>query len=478
MAIGRWSRLVISTGSLAMGAAALDGAHVDESARWRVAESVRVRTEPFPHASVRITGGPWKVEQDRAASYLLEVDADRLLCRFREEAGLEPRGEVYGGWESDSISGHSLGHYLSGVSLAYAATGDERFRERAAYVVDQIIECQDASGDGFASGVPNGKAIFDAVRRGEIRSSGFDLNGSWVPWYTQHKIMAGLRDALLYTGNEAARDSLIAMADWVCGVVEPLQDEQIQRMLACEHGGMNEVMADVFDLTGNERYLKVATRHFDHGAVLDPLRRQEDPLRGLHANTQIPKIIGQARIHEVTGDPEASRLARHFWALVTDRYTYANGGNSTWEMFGPPNVEAGALPETTETCNTSNMLRLTDHLFRWSGDARYADYAERALTNHILAQQHPDGGRYMYRAWLDQGAHKTWSGREDTWTCCHGTGMENHVRYNEMVYFRGVGEEAPTLYVNLFLPSTLSWTDMGLELAQESELPLGGTSAL
>ena len=443
-----------------------------------VEPQIEFRAEPFPLSAVRLTDSVYKRNQDIAVEYLLSVDADRLLSWFRKEAGLEPKGEVYAGWESGTIAGHSLGHYLSGLSLGYASTGDDRLRDRARYVVDEIIACQEAGGDGYASAIPNGRAIFEQVSRGEIRSGGFDLNGSWVPWYTQHKVLAGLRDAYRLTGYEPARDSLLNMADWVVETVSPLTEEQIQRMLACEHGGMNEVMADVYAMTGDQKYLDVAAHAFYHKAVLDPLAKGADPLRGIHANTQIPKVIGQARICEVSGDADAGRLARHFWDLVTDRYTYANGGNSTWEMFSPPNVEAGALPETTETCNTYNMLRLTDHLFRWTADPRYMDYFERALLNHILAQQHPDGGRYMYRAYLDPGAHKTWSGRYDTWTCCHGTGMENHVRHNEAIYYHGAGPGSPTLFVNLYIPSTLDWAEQGLSLTQESELPFGDAVSL
>lgn len=443
---------------------------------WNIDEPILARAAPFPLSSVRLTAGVYKQNQDVTVAYLLTVEPDWLLSWFRKEAGLDPKAEAYGGWEHDTIAGHSLGHYLSAVSLGYASTGDDRLKKRAEYIVDEIIACQKAGGDGYASAVPNGRAIFGHISRGEIRSSGFDLNGSWVPWYTQHKIMAGLRDAYLLTEYEPARDALVAMADWVCDTVASLNDEQIQRMLACEHGGMNEVMADVYALTGDAKYLHVATNVFYHKAVLEPLREGKDPLSRLHANTQIPKIIGQARIYEVSGDADAGRLARHFWQLVTDRYTYANGGNSTWESFGPPNVEAGALPETTETCNTYNMLRLTDHLFQWTGDPRYVDYFELALENHILAQQHPDGGRYMYRAYLDEGAHKTWSGPYDTWTCCHGTGMENHVRHNEAIYYRGTDPADPTLFINLYISSTLSWPEMGLKLVQESELPFGSAA--
>ncbi|MCA1619983.1 MAG: glycoside hydrolase family 127 protein [Acidobacteria bacterium] len=433
----------------------------------RVAERVRREARDFDLADVRLLDGPFKRAMALDAEYLLQLDPDRLLSWFRKEAGLKPKGAVYGGWEAQGIAGHSLGHYLTACSMMYAATGDARFRQRVGYVVDELERCQKANGGGYVAAIPGGKKIFREVAAGDIRSKGFDLNGGWVPWYTMHKLFAGLLDAHRHCASAKALAVVRGLADWAERTTAGLTDEQFQRMLAAEHGGMNESLAELYARTGDERYLRLS-RRFHHRAVLDPLARREDRLAGLHANTQIPKVIGLARVHELTGDMPARAAAEFFWERVVGHHSYVIGGNSEGEHFGPPDkLDARLGQSTCETCNTYNMLKLTRHLFTWRPAGVYADYYERALYNHILASQNPEDGMFCYFVPLKPGAQKTYSTPYDSFWCCVGTGMENHARYGEAIYFRG--EDA--LWVNLFIPSELRWKERGLTLRQETHYP-------
>jgi len=433
----------------------------------QVAERVRREAREFDLADVRLLDGPFKRAMTLDAEYLLRLEPDRLLSWFRKEAGLKLKGEVYGGWEAQGVAGHSLGHYLTACAMMYAATGDARFRERVDYVVDELELCQKANGDGYVAAIPGGKKIFREVAAGDIRSQGFDLNGGWVPWYTMHKLFAGLLDAHHYSANAKALAVVRGLADWAGRTTAGLTDEQFQRMLAAEHGGMNEALAELYARTGEEKYLRFS-RRFYHRAVLDPLARREDRLAGLHANTQIPKVVGLARIHELTGDAPARVAAEFFWERVVGHHSYAIGGNSEGEHFGPPDkLDARLGQNTCETCNTYNMLKLTRHLFTWRQSGAYADYYERALYNHILASQNPEDGMFCYFVPLKPGAQKTYSTPEDSFWCCVGTGMENHAKYGEAIYFRG--EDA--LWVNLFIPSELRWKERGLTLRLETRYP-------
>ncbi len=434
---------------------------------FRVAPVVALEAESFALQEVRLLPGPFQHAQQKDLEYLLRLEPDRLLAGFRKEAGLTPKGEVYGGWESQGVAGHSLGHYLSACCLMYQATADARLRERIDHIVAELAACQNANGNGYVGAIPRGKEIFAEVARGDIRSQGFDLNGGWVPWYTQHKVLAGLRDAWVLLGNTTARDVLVRFADWVIATTKDLSEAQWQKMLACEHGGMNEVLADVYAITGDRRHLEVA-RKFHHRAVLDPLARQEDRLAGLHANTQIPKLIGAARLYELTGDQPYAVMSRFFWETVTRNHSYVTGGNSDGEHFGPPGRLRDRLSNnTTETCNTYNMIKLSGALFRRSTDAALADYTERALWNHILASQNPEDGMVCYFVPLRSGSHKTFLTPFDSFACCTGTGMENHARYGESIYFHS----DDTLHVNQFIPSTVSWRAQEFFLRQETEFP-------
>ncbi len=440
---------------------------------YKVRPVTPIRAAGFAPSQVKLLDGPFRAAMERDAAYLLRLEPDRLLAWFRKEAELEPKAEVYGGWESQTIAGHSLGHYLSACALLYANEKNPAVNERVEYIVDELALCQKKNGNGYLAAIPNGKRVFAEVARGEIRSAGFDLNGAWVPWYTLHKVMAGLRDVYLYCGNRKALTVLVKMTDWADQTTAHLTEEQWQKMLACEHGGMNEVLADVYALTGEEKYLNLAKK-FYHKHVLDPLAAREDRLAGLHANTQVPKVVGAARIYELTGEQTFQTIADFFWDRVVHHHSYVNGGNSSYESFGPPDRLNDRVHDTTETCNTYNMLKLTRHRFAWQPEARKMDYYERALYNHILAHQHPVTGMFKYKGFLDMPARKHFSTPFDSFWCCVGTGMENHVKYPESIY----DHAGDTLYVNLFIASELSWPEKAIGLRQETAFPERNRSRL
>lgn len=425
--------------------------------------------EQFDLQDVELLEGPFRQAMRSNSQWLLSLDTDRLLSWYRKEAGLEPKGKVYGGWESQGIAGHSLGHYLSACARTYRATGDEEFLRRLDYIVQELTACQQASGDGFLGAMPRGREIFAEVSQGDIRSAGFDLNGSWVPWYNLHKLYAGLIDTYLYCGNEQALEVCRRMADWAIDITANLSQEDWQKMLACEYGGMNESLAQLAELTGNDAYMQLARKFYDH-AVLGPLAEERDELAGKHANTQIPKVVGLAKIAELSGDEKLLRSARFFWEAMTANHSYVTGGNSIGEHLGPPGKLNDRLgPSTTETCNTYNMLKLTALLFAQKPEPKYADYAERALWNHILASQERSTGKVCYFVPLQSGSRKPFMGPE-TFTCCSGSGMENHVRYGEYIY----AKSDRTLFVNQYISSRVTWKEQEATVRQKSEFPGSG----
>ena len=286
------SLLIISLSNL-VAASAQNYVPEFNNAKFRIKNAIEIKAYAFPLNEVRLLDGPFKHAMEMDGKWLLSLEPDRLLHRFRKNAGLEPKAPIYGGWETETISGHTLGHYLSACSMMYASTGDTLFKERINYVVDELAVCQDKRGTGYVGGVPNEDTIFAQVARGDIRLAGFDLNGGWVPWYTLHKILAGLLDAYLNADNNKALTIAVKIGDWACNTLKNLNEDQFQKMLACEHGGMNEVLANLYGITGNEKYLTLSKR-FHHKAILDPLANQMDKLANRHANTQIPKIIGCA----------------------------------------------------------------------------------------------------------------------------------------------------------------------------------------
>jgi len=435
--------------------------------KYRVTAKVPIEARAFDLRDVRLGDGPFKKAMDLDAKYLLKLEPDRLLSLIRKRAGLDPRAEDYGGWERMGLTGHILGHYMTACSLMYAASGDRQFADRVNYIVDELEQCQKAYGTGYLGGVPQARRIFAEVAAGKIEARKFGLNGGWVPWYNLHKLYAGLVDAYRYCDNEKAKTIVVAMTDWASGVTAKLSDEQMEKMFECEIGGMNEVLADIYAITGKPEHLKLA-RRFNHKFVLDPLSRREDRLEGLHANTQVPKVIGAARQYELTGDSSLRTAADFFWDEVVRDRTYVNGGNSEREHFRPKGLMWRRLtPSTAETCNTYNMLKLTRHLFAWTAEGRYADYYERALYNHILASQEPKRGATIYFCSLKPGHFHTYNSPDNSFWCCTGSGLENHVKYGDSIYFH----DDSSVIVNLFIASELNWRTRGLKIRQETKFP-------
>lgn len=422
---------------------------------------------PFNLNDVKLLDDPFKKATELNEQSLLNFEPDRLLAKFRIEAGLKPKAEHYKGWEDNTIAGHSLGHYLSAVALMYQTTADQRFLDRVNYIVDELDSCQRADGHGYIGAFPNGKKILeDEVAKGDIRSQGFDLNGIWVPFYTQHKVMMGLMDAYKLCGNQKALQVETRFADWLEKVVRSLTDEQVQTMLKCEHGGINEALAELYNATGNAKYMGM-TQKFYHKAILDSLAHEKDILPGKHANTQIPKLVGLARIYELTGNQDDRTAAEFFWDRVVHHHSYVTGGHCDHEYFGPSDTLRNRLSDgTTETCNVYNMLKLSSHLFEWDAKPEVADFYERALFNHILSSQNPHDGRVIYNLSLEMGGYKVY--QDPMWfTCCVGTGMENHSKYGGNIYYHNNEE----LYVVQFIASELTWKDKGLKLTQQTGFP-------
>jgi DUF1680 family protein len=417
----------------------------------------------FELAHVRLLDGPFKHAQDMDRQYLLALDPERLLLMFRVTAGIASWARPLTGWESpgSELRGHTLGHYLSACSLMYASTGDPQLKARTDHIVAELAKCQAAMPAqgyhaGYLSAFP--ESLFDRVEAQQR---------VWAPWYTMHKIMAGLLDVYVQTGNAQALDVLNRLADWVKFRVDRLTPEQMQGSLKEEHGGMNEALANLYGITRNPDHLRLA-QAFNHQAVFEPLVRGEDRLDGLHANTQFPKIIGAAREYELTQNGTYRDLARFFWQEVALKRSYAFGGDSDNEHFFPLGEFAKHVSAlTAETCNTYNMLKLTEHIWSWAPSAESMDFYERGLYNQILASQDPDTGMVCYFIPTDPGRFKTYSTPESSFWCCVGTGMENHAKYGEMIY----AHSGDALYVNLFIPSEVSWPERGLTLRQETAFP-------
>ncbi len=437
-------------------------------ARMKIKPTVPIKAYAFDLKDVLLLPSNFQQAMQADEKYLLSVEADRLLSGFRSHSGLKPKGALYEGWESSGLAGHTLGHYLSAVSMLYASTQKPELLKRVNYMVDELDACQQARKTGYVGAIPKEDTIWAEVAKGNIRSRGFDLNGGWSPWYTVHKVMAGLVDAYLYTNNKKALKICIGMADWTGETLKNLNDEQIQKMLICEYGGMAEVLANLYAITGEKKYLDISYKFYDK-KVLDPLAKQQDILPGKHSNTQIPKIIASARRFELNGDQNDKAIADFFWKTVVQNHSYATGGNSNYEYLSEPNKLNDKLTEnTTETCNTYNMLKLTRHLFAVQPSAALMDYYEKGLYNHILASQNHSDGMMCYFVPLRMGGRKEYSTPFTTFTCCVGSGMENHVKYNESIYFRG---NDGSVYINLFIPSILNFKDKGISIKQQSNLP-------
>jgi len=429
----------------------------------------------FPLNTVQLTESVFNKAMQADKGYIMAMEPDRLLAPYLKEAGLSAKAANYPNWENTGLDGHIGGHYLSALALMYASRGDAKVKQRLDYMIDELERCQKASGNGYVSGVPNGKKIWNEIAAGNIRASGFGLNDRWVPLYNIHKTYSGLRDAYWYAGSEKAKEMLIRSTDWMANEVSGLSDEQIQDMLRSEHGGLNEVFADVYDITKNKKYLQLAHR-FSHQAILNPLLSGEDKLTGIHANTQIPKVIGYKRIADLEHNASWNAATDFFWHNVTEKRSSVIGGNSVSEHFNPVNDFSSMIKsiEGPETCNTYNMLKLTGQLFATQPKSYYMDYYERALYNHILSTENHDKGGFVYFTPMRPGHYRVYSQPQTSFWCCVGSGMENHAKYGEMIY----AHTDKDLYVNLFIPSVLKWAEKKMVLKQENSFPQNPSTKL
>ena len=400
--------------------------------------------------------------------YLDGVDIDRLLSPIFEAHNMPAPNNAkrYGGWERKSannwekspetfsLAGHSLGHFLSALSECYAKSGDEKLKQKILYIVSQLESVQSNAKSGYIGGCKEN--CFTALFDKNLTSW---AEGYWVPWYNLHKIFKGLTDAYSVTEDQTVLRVLLRFADWACNGLSDFSDEDFEKMLEYEHGGMNEVFANLYRITKNEKYLCFAEK-FTHKKLFRFLLKGEDKLDGWHANTQIPKVTGMAAIYAAA--PEAHKeyrtAAENFWRFVTQDHSYAIGGNSEKEHFEKKGKET-LSKKTCESCNTYNMMRLCEYLFSFNQKSEYFDWYENALLNHILAQQDESGAK-MYFVSLLQGHHRTYEKKYKSWWCCTGTGMENPEKYENNIFFF----DGSTLYINLYMPSRLETDGISLEI--------------
>ena len=447
------------------------------AAAWAVAGQAqdRLYADEFPLGDVKLLDGPLQRARDLNIQTLLQYDCDRLLAPYRIQAGLEPRKKAYPNW--DGLDGHVGGHYLAAMAMN-AATGNEECRRRMEYMLAELQECADANvknhpdwGRGYVGGMPDSENIWSKFKKGDFSV----YSRAWAPFYNLHKMYAGLRDAWLYCGNEQAKNLFLGFCDWAIDLTAGLSDAQMEQMMGNEHGGMNEVLVDAYAITGNPKYLTVA-RRFSHRMLLDQMSQRVDRLDNLHANTQVPKAVGFARIAELSGDETFNDAAEFFWDIVTGERSLAFGGNSRREHFPSREACTDFINDIDgpESCNTFNMLRLTEHLHRRNPDARYADYYELALFNHILSTQHPEHGGYVYFTPARPRHYRNYSAPNEAMWCCVGTGMENHGKYGQFIYTH----KGNALFVNLFVSSELNWREKGVTLRQETGFPYSETSRI
>ena len=438
-------------------------------------QSSLAQMQPFKLQEVKLTGGVFKNAQDVDLKYILDLNPDKLLAPYLIDAGLPLKADRYGNWESTGLDGHIGGHYLSALSMMYASTGNAELKNRLDYMVNKLVLCQTKNGNGYVGGIPNGKVFWERIQKGDIDGSTFGLNNTWVPIYNIHKLFAGLRDAYEIGGNNQAKQVLIGLGDWFIKLIKPLSTEQIQQVLNTEHGGINETFADLYNITNDKKYLDAAKR-LSHFKILNPLLEKQDKLTGLHANTQIPKVIGFEKIGALTNNTEWEHAAEYFWHNITENRSVAFGGNSVREHFNPINDFKGMLESNQgpETCNSYNMLRLSMALFLDNNDVSYLDYYERTLYNHILSTQHPEKGGFVYFTPIRPNHYRVYSQPETSMWCCVGSGIENHAKYGELIY----SHSDKDVFVNLYIPSELTWKEKGLQLIQKNNFPNENTTEL
>lgn len=437
--------------------------------------------DEFPLGDITLLDGPLKHARDLNVQVLLKYDCDRMLAPYRKEAGLQPRKPSYPNW--DGLDGHVGGHYLSALAIN-AATGNEECRKRMEYMISELQLVLDANNQrheawchNYIGGVPNSAKMWTAFSKGDFGS----YFGTWAPFYNIHKMYAGLRDAWLYCGNEQAKNLFLKFCDWAVDITRDLNDEQMEKMLGNEHGGMNEVLADAYAITGEQKYLNCA-RRFSHKLLLVPMEEGKDCLDNMHANTQIPKVIGYQRIAELAHDVQYHNASEYFWEIVTRQRSLALGGNSRREHFPTKETCIDYINDIDgpESCNTYNMLKLTEDLNRVKPDGMYGDFYETAMFNHILSTQHPQHGGYVYFTSARPRHYRNYSAPNKAMWCCVGTGMENHGKYGQFVWThdKGVKAEDDALYVNLFVASELNWKERKMVIRQQTAFPYAETSVV
>lgn len=437
--------------------------------------------DEFPLGDITLLDGPLKHARDLNVQVLLKYDCDRMLAPYRKEAGLQSRKPSYPNW--DGLDGHVGGHYLSALAVN-AATGNEECRKRMEYMISELQLVLDANNQrpeawchNYIGGVPNSAKMWTAFSKGDFGP----YFGTWAPFYNIHKMYAGLRDAWLYCGNEQAKNLFLKFCDWAVDITRDLNDEQMEKMLGNEHGGMNEVLADAYAITGEQKYLDCA-RRFSHRMLLVPLENGKDCLDNMHANTQIPKVIGYQRIAELAHDVQYHNASEYFWEIVTRQRSLALGGNSRREHFPTKENCIDYINDIDgpESCNTYNMLKLTEDLNRVKPNGMYGDFYETAMFNHILSAQHPQHGGYVYFTSARPRHYRNYSAPNEAMWCCVGTGMEDHGKYGQFVWThdKGVKAEDDALYVNLFVASELNWKDRKMVIRQQTAFPYAETSVV
>jgi DUF1680 family protein len=431
--------------------------------------------KPFPLHQVRLKTSPFKNAQEIDLKYILALNPDKLLAPYLIDAGLPLKAERYGNWESSGLDGHIGGHYLSALAMMYASTGNAEMKNRLEYMVAELARCQAKNGNGYVGGIPNGKVFWERIHKGDIEGSNFGLNNTWVPLYNIHKLFAGLIDAYKIGKNPQAKTVLVGLSNWFLDLLAPLSEAQMQQILKTEHGGINEVFADVFEITKETKYLDLAVK-LSHQAILQPLLQHQDKLTGLHANTQIPKVIGFEKISRLSEYKSWSGAADYFWYNVTSSRSVAFGGNSVREHFNPSNDFSSMLSSNQgpETCNSYNMLRLSKALYLANGDSKYLDFYEKTLYNHILSSQHPQKGGFVYFTPIRPNHYRVYSQPETSMWCCVGSGIENHTKYGELIY----SHMGTDLFVNLFIPSSLNWEEKKLQLTQRTNFPFENQTSI
>lgn len=437
--------------------------------------------DEFPLGDITLLDGPLKHARDLNVQVLLKYDCDRMLAPYRKEAGLQPRKPSYPNW--DGLDGHVGGHYLSALAIN-AATGNEECRKRMEYMISELQLVLDANNQrpeawchNYIGGVPNSAKMWTAFSKGDFGP----YFGTWAPFYNIHKMYAGLRDAWLYCGNEQAKNLFLKFCDWAVDITRDLNDGQMEKMLGNEHGGMNEVLADAYAITGEQKYLDCA-RRFSHRMLLVPLENGKDCLDNMHANTQIPKVIGYQRIAELAHDVQYHNASEYFWEIVTRQRSLALGGNSRREHFPTKENCIDYINDIDgpESCNTYNMLKLTEDLNRVKPNGMYGDFYETAMFNHILSAQHPQHGGYVYFTPARPRHYRNYSAPNEAMWCCVGTGMEDHGKYGQFVWThdKGVKAEDDALYVNLFVASELNWKDRKMVIRQQTAFPYAESSVV